>query len=522
MASHLSYTRSVNSTFADNGLGGRWGLAHEEGNVFIALSANRGNPGKTGMGLVANDRAGASDRIKIDDLRRFERQAGRALPAKHHPMHDLANEDKDLEEQVRIAGMNWQYDAALTRENVFIGYEDSEYFDLGAIAIPANALEFATLQNTMFDSEPSLPYRDRNRSHATAFRDIDRSLTGTGEYTEIRQDLGDNRSTSVLIDDTCSQRENGRYYVCTGTSGEFDEIKIDGSDATVVNRSSGLTADNELPAGHYETEQTLNDSVSFRMREVAADHSWVFSIQTAKPLDPDPVDYGHQQQITDPEKVSRVTSMEALHESSDPLITLYYDSANNTEYVKLRGTVDYQKPPDEFFYYELSEEDRYTGKVRVEFQQGQSTDTNPPTTPTDLTVESTTNESITLSWSAATDDVSGVEEYIVNVNGTERTRTTQRNVTIGGLTPDTTYELTVQAVDGTGKTSSASSPVTATTAACLSIEAAIDRDDDGEINDTEMLNAIRYWQSNSEVPGTCGKTISDKQMQELMDRWRDG
>jgi len=54
----------------------------------------------------------------------------------------------------------------------------------------------------------------------------------------------------------------------------------------------------------------------------------------------------------------------------------------------------------------------------------------------------------------------------------------------------------------------------------VSITAAIDEDGDGQIADTEILDAIRYWRTDRPVPGTDGSTISDIRLLELIKTWR--
>jgi len=55
-----------------------------------------------------------------------------------------------------------------------------------------------------------------------------------------------------------------------------------------------------------------------------------------------------------------------------------------------------------------------------------------------------------------------------------------------------------------------------------SIAAAIDEDDDGLIEDAEILAAIDYWQTDEPVPETGGRLISDSTMLELIDLWQTG
>ena len=93
--------------------------------------------------------------------------------------------------------------------------------------------------------------------------------------------------------------------------------------------------------------------------------------------------------------------------------------------------------------------------------------TPPPTTPSgvpsvpgNLRVTSTTNTSISLAWNASTDDV-GVAGYDVFRNGgTKLGSATGTTTTIGGLTANTDYVLTVRARDAAGNVSAASNQIT--------------------------------------------------------------
>ncbi len=54
-----------------------------------------------------------------------------------------------------------------------------------------------------------------------------------------------------------------------------------------------------------------------------------------------------------------------------------------------------------------------------------------------------------------------------------------------------------------------------------SIESAIDEDDDGEIDDDEMLDALDHWADEEPVPGTDGETISNIEILDLVDSWQN-
>ena len=98
-------------------------------------------------------------------------------------------------------------------------------------------------------------------------------------------------------------------------------------------------------------------------------------------------------------------------------------------------------------------------------QPGQSTgggDTTPPTAPTGLTA-TPGSTSVTLTWTAATDDV-GVTGYdVLTGSGTAVGSSTSTSYQVTGLTPGTAYTFSVRARDAAGNLSTASSPVTVTT-----------------------------------------------------------
>ena len=90
-------------------------------------------------------------------------------------------------------------------------------------------------------------------------------------------------------------------------------------------------------------------------------------------------------------------------------------------------------------------------------------DTQAPTAPTNLTSPSKTDTSVSLSWSASTDNV-GVTGYDV-YRGTTLAGSTTGATTFQatGLTPNTTYSFTVRAKDAAGNVSAASAALSVTT-----------------------------------------------------------
>ena len=91
-------------------------------------------------------------------------------------------------------------------------------------------------------------------------------------------------------------------------------------------------------------------------------------------------------------------------------------------------------------------------------------DTENPSTPTNLIVTGSTSSTISLSWTASTDNII-VAAYDIYVDGTLKTTVTGNSASISGLTPSTTYNFYVIAKDSSGNTSSASNLVSGTTLA---------------------------------------------------------
>jgi hypothetical protein len=91
-------------------------------------------------------------------------------------------------------------------------------------------------------------------------------------------------------------------------------------------------------------------------------------------------------------------------------------------------------------------------------------DTQPPTARSNVRVVAVKPDTVTIAFTGSTDDV-GLKWYVARVEGVREQPTTSPGGTeIGGLKSDTTYSLTVVAVDKAGNVSAPSAPVAATTA----------------------------------------------------------
>ena len=90
---------------------------------------------------------------------------------------------------------------------------------------------------------------------------------------------------------------------------------------------------------------------------------------------------------------------------------------------------------------------------------GSGGDTTPPSAPTGLHVTGTTSASVSLAWTASTDNV-GVTGYQVYRDGTQVATVPGTSYTDSGLTPSTGHAYTVRARDAAGNQSAASASVT--------------------------------------------------------------
>lgn len=96
------------------------------------------------------------------------------------------------------------------------------------------------------------------------------------------------------------------------------------------------------------------------------------------------------------------------------------------------------------------------------FNGGGEPDTEAPSTPTNLQVTETTANTVTLSWTASTDNY-GVASYDIFVNNVLNKTVYSNNGVITGLNPETTYSIYVVAKDYSGNSSGNSSSIEATT-----------------------------------------------------------
>ncbi|MEV5845657.1 carbohydrate binding domain-containing protein [Streptomyces sp. NPDC051985] len=93
---------------------------------------------------------------------------------------------------------------------------------------------------------------------------------------------------------------------------------------------------------------------------------------------------------------------------------------------------------------------------------GGSSDTQAPSAPSNLTSTGKTSSSVSLSWSAATDNV-GVAAYDIYSGSSQVLSVSGTSATVSGLSAFTAYTFTVKARDAAGNVSAASNAVSVTT-----------------------------------------------------------
>ncbi|MGX9986934.1 endonuclease [Soonwooa purpurea] len=96
------------------------------------------------------------------------------------------------------------------------------------------------------------------------------------------------------------------------------------------------------------------------------------------------------------------------------------------------------------------------------FNGGGTTDTQAPSTPTNLNYSNVTATSATLAWTASTDNFA-VASYDVYMNNQFKQNTTTNSANITGLTPETAYSFYVKAKDAAGNISGNSNTIDLTT-----------------------------------------------------------
>lgn len=146
-------------------------------------------------------------------------------------------------------------------------------------------------------------------------------------------------------------------------------------------------------------------------------------------------------------KVGTITTSAARYSWEIQSVTASLNSGNNT--IELRDTENTNEPDVDY--------------VEVILSPGGGGDNLAPSVPTGLVSSNITSTSAIIAWNASTDNV-GVTGYNVFVDGVSVGTANDNDRTITGLSPSTTYAITVSAFDAAGNTSALSNPLSVTTA----------------------------------------------------------
>ncbi len=166
------------------------------------------------------------------------------------------------------------------------------------------------------------------------------------------------------------------------------------------------------------------------------------------------IDYNQDGDFSDPEEVVWTKAP-----SKDTLVKGTFNIPTNAKKgaTRMRVILRYNDLPKACGNYNYGETEDYTVTIKA----GQ-TDTEAPTTPKDLVASNIAQTSVTLKWSAATDNV-GVTGYDVYRNGNKINHITNTSTVIAGLSAGTTYNFYIKAKDAAGNYSNASKTLKVTT-----------------------------------------------------------
>ncbi|OPA75143.1 chitinase [Paenibacillus selenitireducens] len=202
------------------------------------------------------------------------------------------------------------------------------------------------------------------------------------------------------------------------------------------------------------------------------------------------------------------TSVAEVQKALDALIKgvqlpSYQTRGSANGYPDFRGVMTWSINWDKFNQFEFSNSHR----SYLDALSPSVPDTQPPTAPTNVTVTSKSSTSINLSWTASTDNV-GVTGYTVYY-GPQSLDVTSTNVSITGLTPNTSYVITIKAKDAKGNQSAASTPITVTT----------DTDTGGDLSPPTAPSNVQVtvktatsvtlsWTASTDNVGVTGYTVT--------------
>src|SRR3989339_1786788 len=162
--------------------------------------------------------------------------------------------------------------------------------------------------------------------------------------------------------------------------------------------------------------------------------------------------------------------------SSDAVGVTGYYVYRNSSYVGASSTTSYSdtglSPSTNYTYtvaaYDAAGNSAQSSQASATTSSGGGGDTTAPTVPTGLSANAVSSSQINLTWNASSDAV-GVTGYNIYRNGTYLTSVAGTSYNNTGLSPSTTYNYTVEALDAAGNPSAQSSQASATTQAGVTV-----------------------------------------------------
>ncbi len=231
---------------------------------------------------------------------------------------------------------------------------------------------------------------------------------------------------------------------CTPSAGNPSGQHITNVSIGTINNSSGAGT-----SGYTDyTSQSTNLSGSGTL-SVTAQSTWAATQAKAW------VDWNKDGDFTDSGEEVLSGSGSATNRTYTSTVSVPSGASGS---VRLRVRVAYSSTPTPCGAIHFSETEDYT----LNLGGTDPGDTQAPTAPTNLTASNVAQTTLTLSWTASTDNV-GVTGYDVLRGGTVIGTVTGTSYNVTGLTANTAYSFSVRAKDGAGNQSAVSNTVNVTT-----------------------------------------------------------
>src|SRR5690606_14328501 len=138
-------------------------------------------------------------------------------------------------------------------------------------------------------------------------------------------------------------------------------------------------------------------------------------------------------------------------------------------------------------------------------------DTEAPSVPTNLVVTNEASTSISLAWTASTDNVA-VASYDIFVDGIYNSNSITTSATVTNLTPETTYTFMVLAKDAANNMSAQSAPVDGTTTEAGSGGSECASETFTNISTSSSSYTVVNWTGDNGLPWTATDARTDQEI----------